>query len=47
MLKIPGHINCVNDIEQFKKQLPDTSKVLAENKVTDERGTRFLLVGKI
>jgi hypothetical protein len=47
MLDIEGHINCVSDIEQFKKQLPDTSKVLAENKVTDERGTRFLLVGKI
>jgi hypothetical protein len=47
MIDIEGHINCVSDIEQFKKQLPDTSKVLAENKVTDERGTRFLLVGKI
>ena len=44
---IKGHINCVNDIEQFKKQLPVTSKVLAKDEVTDERGTRFLLVGKI
>ena len=47
MYDIEGHINCVSDIEQFKKQLPDTSKVLAEDEVTDERGTRFLLVGKI
>ena len=47
MLEIPGHINCVNNIEQFKKQLPDKAKVLVEDEVTDERGTRFLLVGKI
>jgi len=47
MKDIEGHINCVNDIEQFKKQLPVTSKVLAKDEVTDERGTRFLLVGKI
>jgi len=47
MYDIEGHTNCVNDIEQFKKQLPVTSKVLAEDEVTDERGTRFLLVGKI
>ena len=47
MIDIEGHINCVNDIEQFKKQLPDKAKVLVEDEVTDERGTRFLLVGKI
>jgi|TARA_B110000858_G_C17736723_1_gene442889 hypothetical protein len=47
MYDIEGHTNCVNDIEQFKKQLPVTSKVLAEDEITDERGTRFLLVGKI
>jgi 2-polyprenyl-3-methyl-5-hydroxy-6-metoxy-1,4-benzoquinol methylase len=47
MWDIEGHNNCVDDIEQFKKQLPVTSKVLAEDEVTDERGTRFLLVGKI
>ena len=47
MFDIEGHINCVNNIEEFKKQLPDTSKVLTENEVTDERGSRYLLVGKI
>ena len=47
MFDIEGHINCVNNIEEFKKQLPDTSKVLSENEVTDERGSRYLLVGKI
>ena len=47
MTDIEGHINCINSIEEFEKQLPVTSKVLAKNEVTDERGTRFLLVGKI
>ena len=47
MFDIEGHINCVNNIEEFKKQLPNTSKVLTENEVTDERGSRYLLVGKI
>ena len=47
MFDIEGHTNCVNSIEEFKKQLPDTSKVLSENEVTDERGSRYLLVGKI
>ena len=47
MFDIEGHTNCVNSIEEFKKQLPDTAKVLSENEVTDERGSRYLLVGKI
>ena len=46
MFDIKGHINCVNNIEEFKKQLPDTAKVLSENEVTDERGSRYLKVGK-
>lgn len=47
MTDIEGHVNCINSIEEFEKQLPVTSKVLDKNEVTDERGTRFLLVGKI
>ena len=47
MTDIEGHVNCINSIEEFEKQLPVTSKVLYKNEVTDERGTRFLLVGKI
>ena len=47
MYDIEGHINCVDTIEDFKKQLPDTATVLAEEKVTDYRGTRFLLIGKL
>ena len=47
MYNIEGHINCVNNIEEFKKQLPDRSEVLIEDKIPDERGTRFTLIGKI
>ena len=46
MYDIEGHINCVSSIEEFKYQLPDNAKVLIEDKIRDERGTRFLLVGK-
>ena len=46
MYDIEGHINCVSSIEEFKEQLPDNAKVLSEDKIRDERGTRFLLVGK-
>jgi hypothetical protein len=46
MYDIEGHINCVSSIEEFKYQLPKNAKVLIEDKVRDERGTRFILVGK-
>tara|TARA_X000001036_G_C20637856_1_gene789884 strand:- start:280 stop:864 length:585 start_codon:yes stop_codon:yes gene_type:complete len=46
MLSIEGHINCVYDLDDFKRQLPDNAKVLIEDKIKDERGTRFLLIGK-
>ena len=46
MLDIKGHINCVNDLDDFKKQLPTNTKVLIEDEIKDDRGTRFLLVGK-
>ena len=47
MFDIPTHTNCVNTIEEFKKQLPSNAKVLIEDEVPDERGTRFTLVGKL
>lgn len=47
MLDITGHINCVSSIEEFKDQLPVNAEVLIEDKVTDSRGTRFILIGKI
>lgn len=46
MYDIEGHINCVSSIEEFKYQLPDNAKILIEDKIIDERGTRFLLIGK-
>jgi len=46
MYGIEGHTNCVNDIEEFKLQLPDTAKVLIEDKIEDDRGIRFMLIGK-
>jgi len=47
MLNIEGHINCVYDLDNFQKQLPDSAKVLVRDSITDERGTRFILVGKL
>ena len=47
MFDIPTHINCVKNIEEFKKQLPDRAEVLIEDEIPDERGTSFTLVGKI
>ena len=47
MFDIEGHVNCVNDINEFKTQLPDNSTVLHEEEIKDSRGIRFLLVGRI
>jgi len=46
MLDIEGHINCTYDLNDFKRQLPDNAKVIIEDEIKDERGTRFLLIGK-
>ena len=46
MLSIEGHINCTYDLNDFKRQLPDNAKVLIEDEIKDDRGTRFLLIGK-
>lgn len=47
MYDIEGHINCVPSIEKFKEQLPDNAEVMIEDKIPDERGTRFVLIGKL
>ena len=44
---IPYHINCIDSIEEFKLQLPPGAEVLAEDELEDERGTRYLLIGKL
>tara|TARA_X000001036_G_scaffold96778_1_gene89553 strand:- start:257 stop:862 length:606 start_codon:yes stop_codon:yes gene_type:complete len=46
MFNIPTHTNCVNTMEEFKKQLPNNTKVLIEDSIKDDRGTRFTLIGK-
>jgi len=46
MLGIEGHINCTYDLNDFKRQLPDNAKVMVEDEIKDERGTRFLLIGR-
>lgn len=47
MYNIEGHINCVDNIEQFKEQLPNNSTVLEEDEIMDARGFRFFLAGRI
>ena len=47
MFDIPTHINCVNNIEEFKQQIPNNAKILIEDHIKDDRGTRFLLIGKL
>ena len=47
MTDIEGHVNCVESMEVFKTQLPERSAVLSEDTIADERGSRFILAGKI
>ena len=47
MFGIHDSVNCVSNLEEFKSQLPDNAKVLIEDKIKDDRGTRFTLIGKI
>ena len=47
MFNIDTHINCVNDIDEFEKQLPENAKVKVKDEINDERGTRFTLIGEI
>ena len=46
MFDIPTHINCVNNIKEFKEQIPSNAKIMIEDYIKDDRGTRFLLIGK-
>ena len=47
MYDIEGHTNCVSSIEEFKYQMPDKAEILVEDKIVDDRGTRFMLIGKL
>ena len=39
--------NILNSIKEFKEQLPPGAKVLREGDIEDERGIRYILIGKI
>ena len=47
MFDIETHINCVNNIEEFKKQLPHKAKILIEDQIEEDRGIRFTLIGQL
>ena len=47
MFDIEGHINCVKSVTEFKHQLPPSAEILYEDNLKDERGTRWLLIGKL
>ena len=38
MFNIDTHINCVNDLDEFKRQLPENFEVQVEDEINDERG---------
>jgi len=47
MFDIETHTNCVNNIEEFKKQLPSKAKILIEDQIEEDRGIRFTLIGQL
>ena len=47
MFHIDEHTNCVNSIQEFKDHLPDTFCVENQSEITDERGTRYTIVGRL
>ena len=46
MYEIHDSVNCVSSIEEFRWQMPDNVKILKEDTIRDDRGTRFTLIGK-
>lgn len=47
MFDIETHTNCINNIEEFKKQLPHKAKILIEDQIEEDRGIRFTLIGQL
>lgn len=45
MYDIEGHVNCVDTIDDLAMQLP-LCDILYEDTISDERGDRFLIIGK-
>lgn len=46
MFNIEDHTNCVNSMSDFVKQMPPNIDILTKDYVKDERGTRFIILGK-
>ena len=47
MYEIHDSVNCVKSMDEFKKQLPENATILKEDEITDDRGKRFTLIGKL
>ena len=47
MFEVHDSVNCVKSIDEIKKQLPDNAKVIVEDTLTDDRGARFTLIGRL
>ena len=47
MFEVHDSVNCVKSIDELKKQLPDNAKVIVEDTLTDDRGARFTLIGRL
>ena len=47
MYEIHDSVNCVKSIDEFKYQMPDNGKVMIEDEIKDDRGTRLTLVGQL
>ena len=47
MYEIHDSVNCVSSIEEFKYQMPNNAKILKEDTLIDDRGTRFTLIGQL
>lgn len=46
MYNIEGHINCVSSMEEFISQMPPNIDILKRDFVKDDRGSRFIIMGK-
>ena len=47
MFGIEGHINCVNSMEEFVNQMPDTLHVKHVEEIEDSRGIRYMIIGEL
>jgi hypothetical protein len=42
--ELPEHVNCVNDIDEFKQQAP-LSNIIYEGELELEKYTRYMIIG--